>query len=165
MKRIILLVAFLIPLFVFSQDLVMPKGGGVYMVTKTGKTGFTSLGKLRKKAYKVANEYAEDKGTTAEIISVVETRQAFMIFPSVELTFRLVSESKVVSDPNNNSIHISKSIDAYGRTTSGEIIINNKDKEDNEKYEKLMKLGKLRDAGILTEEEFQIEKKKILSDE
>ena len=165
MIRTILLVVFLLPLFLFSQDLVMPKGGGVYMVTKTGKTGFTPLGKLRKKAYKIANKYAEDKNTTAEIISVVETPQSFMIFPSVELTFRLVSESKVVADPSNNSIHISKSSDAYGRTTSGEIIINNKDKEDNEKYEKLLKLGKLFESGILTKEEFDAEKKKILGDD
>jgi hypothetical protein len=41
-----------------------------------------------------------------------------------------------------------------------------KEQANNEdKYEKLLKIGKLRDAGILNEEEFQIEKKKILSDE
>ena len=38
--------------------------------------------------------------------------------------------------------------------------VNNKDK-----YEKLLKLAKLRDDGILTEEEFNKEKKKILNDE
>jgi len=38
--------------------------------------------------------------------------------------------------------------------------VNNKDK-----YEELLKLAKLRDDGILTEEEFNTEKKKILNDE
>jgi hypothetical protein len=38
--------------------------------------------------------------------------------------------------------------------------VNNKDK-----YERLLKLAKLRDDGILTEEEFNKEKKKILNDE
>ena len=38
--------------------------------------------------------------------------------------------------------------------------LNNKDK-----YERLLKLGKLKDAGILTDEEFNQEKKKILNDE
>jgi len=38
--------------------------------------------------------------------------------------------------------------------------VNNKDK-----YERLLKLAKLRDDGILTEEEFSKEKKKILNDE
>ena len=38
--------------------------------------------------------------------------------------------------------------------------VNNEDK-----YEKLLKLGKLKEVGILTEEEFNKEKKKILNDE
>ena len=38
--------------------------------------------------------------------------------------------------------------------------VNNEDE-----YDKLLKLGKLKEAGILTEEEFNTEKKKILNDE
>ena len=44
-------------------------------------------------------------------------------------------------------------------------VVKEKEQVNNEdKYEKLLKLAKLRDDGILTEEEFQIEKKKILLD-
>ena len=39
------------------------------------------------------------------------------------------------------------------------------DLEDDNKYDLLLKLGKLKESGILTEEEFQEEKKKILENE
>lgn len=149
----------LIPLYLSAQ--VMPKGNGYYFVNETGNTGFASLKKLRKRAYNSANSFAAERGTTAEIVSVNETPQSFMIFPSVEVTFRLVGESKVVADPNQSSISISSSSNAYGKTTSGEVLINSK-QDDAQKYEKLTKLGELLDKGYITKEEFDIEKKKTL---
>ena len=38
-------------------------------------------------------------------------------------------------------------------------------KIDGEKYDRLLKLGRLKDKGYLTDEEFQNEKQKILNDE
>jgi len=55
---------------------------------------------------------------------------------------------------------------ANGKTTFNQVIKKeDKSKQDDDKYDKLLKSAKLKDAGILTDEEFNKEKKKILNDE
>ena len=65
----ILLLLLLVPTILFSQknkDIVMPMGGGIYIVSKTGATGFTSLGTLRRRAIDAANEFAKKNNSVAE---------------------------------------------------------------------------------------------------
>jgi len=79
--------------------------------------------------------------------------------------------SKIFSHSRKTILDIEKAL------SSGEIINHNTplskdqkrnelvDVEDDGKYDLLLKLGKLKESGLLTEEEFQEEKKKILESE
>ena len=79
--------------------------------------------------------------------------------------------SKIFSHSRKTILDIEKAL------SSGEIINYNAplskgqkrnelvDLEDDGKYDLLLKLGKLKESGVLTEEEFQEEKKKILESE
>lgn len=140
---------------------VMAATGGVYTVTKTGTTGFTPVGTLRKQAYKEANDFATSKGMVAEVVSVNETAAGFAKWPQVDLKFRLVRPGTegVASDP---TIAFSTQVayDAEGRPTSGDTAVRVEKQVDV--YAELKKLADLRDRGVLTEAEFQSEKKKLL---
>jgi hypothetical protein len=56
---------------------VMAASGGAYTVTRSGTTGFTPLGVLRKEAYEEASRFAASKGMVAEVISVNEVPAGF----------------------------------------------------------------------------------------
>ena len=168
MKKIFGLV---ISLFVLTgcgtnMGTVMPMGDGVYTLTGNGRSGYVPLGSIRKKVFKEADEYATERNATFEVISVNEVKTGFAIWPQIDLTFRLVNKSEKLANPNIESTTIIKSKSGNGETTTKQTISkkNNAEKDD-EKYDRLLKLGKLKEEGLLTEEEFQKEKTKILNDE
>lgn len=133
----------------------------VYTVTKTGTTGLTPVGSLRKQAYKEANEFAVSKGMVAEVVSVNETAAGFAKWPQVDLKFRLVRPGTegVASDPTV-AVSTQRAYDAEGRPTSGDTTVRVEKQVDV--YAELKKLADLKERGVLTEEEFQTEKKKLL---
>ena len=145
---------------------VMPMGDGVYTLSGTASSGAVHLPKVRKKVFNTANLYAQEKGKTLEVISINEVPDGLFYDPQVDLTFRLVDNSIEVSDPNKTNTKTTINLrDVRGKKT-GEIVSKKKNtKKDDEKYKKLLKLGELKEKGLLTEEEFQKEKKKILNDE
>ena len=148
---------------------VMTMGSGTYSVTAIPSPmggGVYSLKQVRDKAMKKATRFAEDRNAILEIVAVNETPMSFGIPPQVDLTFRLVNESEKLANPNINSKTIIKAGSGNGKTTTKQII-SKKDnaKKDDDKYDRLLKLAKLKEAGVLTEEEFNKEKKKILNDE
>ena len=150
-----------------NMGIVIPMGDGVYTLTGNGRSGYVPLGNIRKKVFKEADKYAKERNTTFEVISVNEVKTGFAVWPQIDLSFRLVKESVRVADPNNiNTKTTIKSGSANGKTTTKQLI-SKKDnsKKDDEKYDRLLKLGKLKEAGLLTDEEFQKEKKKILNEE
>jgi hypothetical protein len=158
---------FLMPTLVFSQknkDIVMPMGEGVYIVSKTGATGLTSLGTLRRKAIDAANEFAKKSNSSAEVISYNETPMSFGVLPNIDLKFRLVLNSKKLADSISNTISLSSGYSANGKVTDAQITIKNPKEDSNKKLERLEKLGKLYKDGILSKEEFEAEKKKILAE-
>lgn len=169
MKNIIILpFLFLLPYMSFCQnneDLVMPMGDGIYLISRQGATGFTSLGKLRKQCYSIANEFAKKNNSSAEVVSVNETEAHPMGgYPNVDLKFRLVKNTKLLADSTQTTITISAGHSANGNMTDEQIILKNPKQKTNDKYERLEKLGKLYKDGILTKEEFEVEKKKILDE-
>ena len=149
-----------------EKNPVMPMGNGIYMVGVSGNGNgrLKSLGQLREIAFAKAKQFASKNNAKIEVISVNETPMSFGVFNQVDLSFRLVSKTEKLSDPNVNSTTIIKAASANGKTTS-EQVIESKDnaKKDEEKYERLLRLGELRKKGIITEEEFQKEKNKILN--
>jgi len=147
-----------------NKDIVMPMGNGNYTISKTGGSGFVSLGKLRREVFEIANKYAENNNSVAEIVSVNETPTSVGVFPNVDLRFRLVTKSKKIADSSANSITISSAYSSNGKLNDAQIILNKSKQTTLEKLEKLEKLGKLYKDGLLTKDEFETEKKKILSD-
>jgi hypothetical protein len=91
---------------------------------------------------------------------VNEVPQGFGRFPEVEVRFRLVDSSSSSNLSSNLKISNTASYDAMGNRRDTETTISKDSTTDA--YEKLNALGKLRDNGVLTEEEFQKEKEKLL---
>lgn len=106
-----------------------------FVIRRSDKGGiFGNTAKMRDKVLQEAAEFAADKGKIAETVTLSETGKGFMQFAKIEYTFRLVdAESSEKADE--------KPIDLYVE---------------------LKKLAELRDDGIITEEEFESEKKKLL---
>ena len=178
MKKLVLLLL-IVPIVSFGQNktkkikrgtaYVLPMGDGIYQSSITGKSGFTSTGKLKTKALAKAQEFAEEKKAEFEVISFETIEQSFMVFPQAIMTFRLVYDSKEINDPNDpNKISI---------TTTGNYQNNNQQtviktpKSENgksmkdEAIKEVKQLKELLDSGILTQEEFDkkaAELKKII---
>jgi hypothetical protein len=96
---------------------VMRTGDGEYIVTRSGDTGFTPVGKLRRKAVEDVNRYASERGLIPEIISVNEVPAGFGIFPQVDIRFRLVRQERNVSSGVSRGTTINSSYDSRGNRT------------------------------------------------
>lgn len=146
------------------KDVVMPMGNGIYIISKTGSSGFVNIRKLRREAIDIANEFAKKNNSIAEVVSINETPTSFGVFPNVDLKFRLVENSKKLADSTSTTINVSSGYSSNGHLTDAQITINKPKQTSTEKFEKLEKLGKLYKDGFLTKEEFEAEKKKILAE-
>lgn len=140
----------------------MAVSGGAYTVTKSGTTGFTPLGVIRKEAYEEVNQFAASKGMVAEVISVNEVPAGFARWPQVDLRFRLVSPAVGNAGAKVPALTIGSqaSHDAMGKTTEAETTVVVSKEPDF--YTEIKKLGELKAKGLLTDEEFQREKNRLL---
>ena len=76
--------------------------------------------------------------------------------------------SKIFSHSRKTILDIEKALSSGEIINNETLLLDLKEvniKKSNEKYDLLMRLGKLKESGVLTEEEFQKEKKKILESE
>ena len=164
MKRILLLSLTAVTLLLggcTSPSTVMPMQNGVYTISKSAPTGFTPLGAIRKAAYEEVKEFAASKGKVAQIVSVNEVAAGFAKWPQVEVRFRLEDpQSMNTSSPMGTRKTTSIVYDANGNPIDMESTVT--EEPNTDKYEELKKLGELKESGVLTEEEFQKEKNKIL---
>ena len=146
----------------------MPMGEGIYQVAVSGQGNgrFKSLSYLRGLAFEKANEFAVRKEGQIEVISVNETPMSYGVFNQVELRFRLVSETEMLATPNEPFLKKSNTYDSKGQLIESELEINSNNKKgpDTDKYLKLKRIGELYLNGILTKEEFEKEKQKILNE-
>ena len=138
---------------------IMAASGGAYTVTVSGTTGFTSLGVLRKEAYQEANTFAASKRMVAEVISVNEVPAGYARWPQVDLRFRLINAVSRESLGRSPTLTVGgqASYDALGNPTSAELTVT----KELDFYAELKKLGELKEKGLITEEEFQKEKKRL----
>ncbi len=143
-----------------STSHIMAATGGAYTVSISGTTGFTPLGRLRKRAYEEANQFAQSKGKIAEVISVNEIPEAFGRWPQVDLRFRLASPDEEIREPIVSVGH-QATHDALGNITDENVDI--RQASDKDFYRKLTELGELKNKGLLTDEEFQREKDKLIN--
>lgn len=107
-----------------------------YRIFHQAATGFVSIQSIRGSAEKRANIFCEKQGKVMQAIRERTSSPPHILgnFPRIEIVFVCVSPNKTES------------------------IV-----RDNDKYEQVKRLKSLLDDGALTNEEFQNEKKKLLS--
>lgn len=160
-KYIYALLVSLVLLGCTSKSVVMPMEDGVFSLSKSAPTGLTPLGVIKNDAFEEINDMARKENKVVEIVSVNEVAAAFGRWPQVEIRFKLLTqeEAKIIKN-NQKEVKTSYVYDAKGNAidTKTSISVDN----DIDKYKKLEQLGKLKEQGILTQSEFEDEKKKIL---
>ena len=113
--------------------------GERYRVFHQASTGFSGTGGIRRTAVQRATQFCNAKGKKRKMITVLEHTAAppYILgnFPRIEIIFVCVEESVV---ENSKSMFV-------------------------DKYDRIVKIKDLYDTGALTKEEFETEKKKILS--
>jgi putative oligomerization/nucleic acid binding protein len=108
----------------------------VYRIYHRASTGFTSIQSIRKAAMRRADDFAQRQGKTAFVLGerISEPPYIFGNFPKIEIVFALIDK------PTEKTAATS----------------------EEDKYADLEKLKKLLDEGVLTTNEFETEKAKIL---
>ena len=155
-----LLVTFVVLVCGCANPSIVQVSPDTYLLAREAHGGiFQSAAKMKADVITEANEFAARKGKVAVPISAKEVPMGNgpAQWASFEYQFRVVdkddpsySRTQVVHNPN--------------------IIVRKRDPDDaatkskSQKYDDLLKLDKLRQAGILTEQEFQEEKTKLLED-
>ncbi len=113
--------------------------GEQYRVFHQASTGFVSIESIRQSAESRANRFCRDSGINKKMFTISErTSPRTMLpgnFPRIEIVFTCVDKK---SNSNNSS-------------------------QKNAKYSELSTIKELLDNGILTQQEFNKEKRKILS--
>ena len=117
-------------------------GDGAFQLTCTGRDKFhRGTGDLKAAATEAANAYCMAQNKQLKVVSTKEHKGIYLVggFPSVTLVFKALN-------PTDS--------EAAGESPSPPA---------GDFYAVLLKLDDLRKKGILTEEEFQTEKKKVLA--
>lgn len=133
-----------------------------YMLIKEDHAGiFGSMAKLKADVIQEANAFAESQGKVAIPIYANETPVAPGRFAKYEYQFRVVDKD----DPEARRTSLLPRPDmVIDKTEKVTVDVNTKDHTERPKdtYTELLKLDDLRKRGIISEEEFQAEKKKLL---
>ena len=142
-----------------SPDIVQ-LSADTYMHSKSSSAGvFANTSKLKATVIREANEFARSKGKVAVAIASNELRPA-VGFPSFEYQFRLV-------DPNDPLARGGALLPRPDVVIDQKSAIEIRQPPDPNRrpdiYTELSKLEDLRKRGIITEAEFEAEKKKLLS--
>ena len=134
-----------------------------YMLSRADRAGiFGNTAKLKASVIKDANKFAESMGKVAIPLSTNETPVYPGHFATFEYQFRVVDKD----DPEAKRTHLVPRADVVIEKKE-EIDSNIKTEtninKESDTYSELIKLDDLRKKGIITEEEFEAEKTKILN--
>ena len=164
----VVLLAFLLPLSeadAGKADDIVQLSPDTYLISRTSYGGvFTSMGKLKSKVIKDANEFAKSEGKVLVPISTSERPVGGPgQWPQFDYQFRLV-------DPNSPDAKSTALVplpdvviqDNRGGNREPPPVSNTPEKKDL--YGELIKLDDLRKKGILSDEEFEAQKQKLLSE-
>jgi len=133
-----------------------------YMLTRTDKGGvFGNASRMKANVIREANEFAASQGKVAIPISLKEDPMYIGHFASVEYQFRVVDKS----DPEAGRVSlVPRPNIVIDKTEKSSVDIHTKDQTEKSRdvYVELIKLDDLRKKGILTDAEFEAQKKKLL---
>lgn len=131
-----------------------------YMLSRADRAGiFGNTAALKAGVIKEANEFAQSKGKVAIPLSSRDTPVYPGHFATVEYQFRVVDKD----DPEAKRTSLVQRADVVVEKTE-KISADVRTKEDKvpDLYAELTKLDDLRKRGILTEDEFIVQKKRLL---
>ena len=143
---------------------VVPMGQDTYMVSRQAASGFTGMGSLKVDAFREASEYCISQNKKIQVVHTGESQPPYVLgnFPRAEIQFMCLSEG----DRELVRPKLKKEADVVIEKTDA-ISVDVKTKDQSEKtkdvYTELLKLEDLRKKGIISEEEFETQKKKLLS--
>lgn len=130
---------------------MVPVDGDTYMIAKrSAEAGFGPPVKTQASVYAEANEYCEKRQNKVETVDLIVRNSGFGKPGSVNLKFRCIdSDTATIAGTPSGEVQSAESGVA---------------EPNRDKYADLERLKKLLDDGALTQEEYDIEKAKILSD-
>jgi hypothetical protein len=149
-----------------SNSGVVAMGNNTFMVTRQAATGFSGSGTLKAEALQEAAKFCESQGKQLKVLAITEAKPPYILanFPKAEIVFKALDASdpelknQTPIDPSGIQLKVGER--PVARTT---IEINEKHLTGSDLYAELAKVDELRKKGILTDAEFEAEKKKILS--
>ena len=135
------------------------------IISRQAATALSGLGNRKAEVFQEASKYCEKKGKKLQVISTWETSPPYLNtnLPKAEIRFLCLD----ANDPQLQRTRLEKSSDMVIKredTVKADIDVHTKDEtaKSPDLYTELMKLGELRKQGILTEAEFQAQKKLLL---
>lgn len=149
-----------------SNSGVVPMGNGTYMITRQAATGFTGSGTLKAEALKEAAKYCEKQGKQLKVVAITEAKPPYILanYPKAEIVFKALNagdpelRSDLAVDPSGSRLKVGE------RLPDRAIVnINEERVAADDVYAELSKIDDLHKKGVLTDAEFEAEKKKILS--
>jgi len=141
-------------------------GANTYIVTRQAATGFSGAGTLKADAISEAAKFCEAQGKVLKVVAVTEAQPPFILgnFPKAEVVFKALSpgdpELSRQSEYNSAGTQVRVGSSLVDRS---EVKVTVDRQESGDAYAKLEKLDELRKKGILTEDEFQKEKARLLA--
>lgn len=129
---------------------VESNGADTYTITKEAATGFTrDTGALKEQALAEAQKFCADRGKQLKVVAVTEDKPLFYTtsFASAKVVFKAL-------DAGDSDLHAPAQAPVVSApATPG---------PTGDLYNELIKLDELRTRGLLTDKEFQSEKKKLI---
>ena len=143
---------------------IVQLSGDIYLLTVQNKAGvFGSLPRTRQRAIQAANDFAQSRGMEAVPVAMQSTPAGGPgQWPTVEYQFRLLVPGSVPADGTALLPRADSTID-INVVSTGTSAVGSGPRRDI--YLDLLKLDDLRGRGILTEDEFQREKRKLLAED
>jgi len=132
-----------------------------YMLAKADRGGiFGNTAKLKADVHQEAQDFAASMGMIAIPVTSKETPMLPGRFATYEYQFKLVPKDA----PEAKGAHLVPRADlVIEKTENIDAKIETNEHKQSDTYTELLKLNDLKEKGILTEEEFQSEKAKLLS--
>jgi hypothetical protein len=141
-------------------------GSDTFIVTRQAATGFSGAGTLKADAISEAAQYCEARGKVLKIVAVTEAKPPYILgnFPKAEVIFKAL-------DPGHPELSRPSEFDASGNqirvgsalVDRSEVKVSVEKAQQDDLYGRIERLDELRKRGVLTEEEFQREKTRLLS--
>lgn len=140
----------------------VPMGNDTYMISQTSAGGvFRSMSSLKTEVIQHANAFAASKGKVAVPIAGKEAPAYPGHMPSFDYQFRLVDKNDARAEGGALIPRADVVMDVHD--TKPVAPANAALNSSKDVYTELLKLDDLRKRGIITDDEFQVQKAKLLS--